>query len=114
VRLDVKVQDDAGRARVLVLDGTKVLGMINVPWGDYAEISRRLFTFVLNITFDVVNKRLGDMLWTHAQLVSDHSAELAKKRLADLEFTTKTIERFSEELSKSIVEALIERMPAHE
>ena len=109
----VKVLDDNGRVKILLLDGQSPVAMASMTWADYANLSREVFTFVLGLVYMSISKKLPEIIWQHAQLASDNSAELAKERLTKLNFNGQTIDQFAAELAREAVQALIDRMPEH-
>ncbi len=110
-RFRLIVKDHGGTARLLLTDEREIIGMANISWRSYELITRALMDIILEISRKSIKETLSARLWQDAQTVSENSAELAMRKLAELGFTQEKIEAYAEELAKNLAQELIEYMP---
>lgn len=104
---------ELGQARITVMDLGTPIGLINMPVHDYAQIVRRITQFVYQNSKEVIARSLEEYIWTDA--VSKYmDTERAKEKMLEFGWTREKIETYADELSKNIVQKLIEFLPEHE
>ncbi len=115
-RWKIKIQDDVGRARIIILDGPNTIGVITMPWRDYALAIRSLLGLVKTTSNDSINRALGDKLWRDAQEnapLGENSAELAMQKLKDFGWNEQKVQMFADHLTRILIEDLAELLPEH-
>lgn len=112
-RWRIDVRDDAGRAKILLLDGGNPVGMASVSWASYRQLISALVGMVTVDARAIVAKYLAERIWQDAQRASDNSTELAMTRLAQLGWTQATVDAYADEITRQLLDQLLARLPEH-
>jgi hypothetical protein len=112
-RWSIKVQDDVGRARLIVLDGQNTIGVMTIPWADYIMITRQFTQFLLNTSRDNIKGALHARLYQDAIRIFDGSPQLAEQKLLEFGWNPEMIDSYADELSRQFVQQILQYMPEH-
>lgn len=112
-RWRIKVQDDLGRARVVLTDGQNVIGVVTMTWTDYMMLCRSLIHFVIATSKQSIEKTLGDRIWADAQRIFDNSPELAKAKLIEFGWNADMVTSYADQMSKQLADMLVGFLPEH-
>ncbi len=112
-RWSLKVQDDLGRARLVFLDGPNPIGIITIPWPDYIMICRQLTQFLLNTSRENIKQALHTRLFKDAIRVFDGSPQLAEQKLLEFGWKPEMINSYADDLSRQLVQQILQFMPEH-
>lgn len=110
-KLRVTVQDDGGRAKILLMDGPTPVGMASVPWTTYRQLVTSITGFVTIEARAHVARHLAESIWRDAVIACKEDAERAMRLLEDIGWTQSTVDRYADEISRRLLDALLERLP---
>ena len=113
-RWSLKVQEDLGRARLVFSDGPNVIGVMVMPWSDYAALTRIISSALLRICREVLERAFHNRLYKDAITKFDNSPELAQIKLLEFGWDNEKILSYADDFSKQIVKQVVDHMPEHE
>lgn len=110
-RFKLELGVDHDRARVILKDRGEVVGMMNISWLAYEALLREIVMMTLKISRESIAVNLGARLWADAQRLSEESIELAKQKLAAMNWNQEQIDSYAEGLARNIAQVVAGMMP---
>jgi hypothetical protein len=111
MRFKLTVKDVDGNARILLSDGTTIIGIANLSWNAYSQLLKVGIQLLLGVARTSLSKTLATRLWRDAQRLSEDSVELAKQKLATMGWTQEQIESYGDEQARAMMQDVVEMMP---
>lgn len=110
-RFRLELGSDLDRARLVFRDRGEVVGVVNISWIAYEALMNEMAQIALKLVRESIQKNLGTALWDDAQRLSEGSVELAKQKLAAMNWTQETIDRYADTLARHVAQAFVGLMP---
>lgn len=109
------VKDVEGIARLSLVDQSskEIVGLANMSWHDYELLGRALIYQLLEVARASIAASLGTRLWRDAQRLSEDSVELAKQKLATMDWTQENIESYADEIARKMMEVVADLLPEY-
>lgn len=106
------LEKTGGQVRFALMRGEVAIGVATVPLHEFDDIVVQLMKTVFDAIRPLLAKSLGDLIWMDATSTFDGDTEKAKQALTRLGWTSVKVGQFADQLSKSIIETLTEKLPS--